>query len=172
MKKNDIIKLAFISIILCIFFFSGCSSPKGLVTLSLKTVSYGGVYAPRNSGAIWVEDGKGNFIKTLKVWAIPQKHHLNAWNKISLGNEVDAVTSASLNDHENHKVTWDCTDLAGRVVSDEFYKIHIEFNEENVSKEVQGKQFVIAFNKSRSPHTVTPEDQDFFQQIELQYIPQ
>jgi len=172
MKKNDVIKLAFSSLIFCILFFSRCSSPKGSVTLSFKTVSYGGVYAPRNSGAIWVEDGKGNFIKTLKVWAPAKKHHLAAWNKISLGNEVDAVTSASLNDHENHQVTWDCTDHTGRVIPDEFYKIHIEFTEGNISEEVQGKHFVVAFNKSRTSHTVTPEDQDFFQKIELKYIPQ
>jgi len=172
MKTHQFFKFIFVSFSFCLLVLSGCSTPKGYVTLSFQTTSYGGSYAPRNSGAIWVEDSRGNFIQTLKVWAISQKHHLVLWNKSSMGNEVDAVTSATLDDHQVHEVTWDCTDHIDRTVPDDFYKIHIEFTEDNVTEDMQGKHFIVAFNKSRTPHTVTPEDQEFIKQVELKYIPQ
>ena len=42
---------------------------KATIEIQLKTVAYNGHYSPRNIGAIWIEDGDGNFVKTLRVWA-------------------------------------------------------------------------------------------------------
>ncbi len=69
-------------------------------------------YNPRNSGAIWIVDGGGEFLKTLNVWAAKRKVHLNAWNSATstagmAGNIFDAVTGATLSTHRLHTANLD-----------------------------------------------------------------
>ncbi|MFQ5823035.1 MAG: DUF2271 domain-containing protein [bacterium] len=144
---------------------------EGTVTFQVRTVSYGGEYAEKNIGAIWVEDSQNKFVKTLNLWAAKRKGHLIKWNAASGGNVVDAVTSATLRTHETHNVTWNGTDINGNRVPDGTYKILVEFTEDNSNKSGQppGKWTSIEFSKGSSPQNITPANETYFKDMELVY---
>jgi len=48
----------------------------GSLSFDVVTVNQGGWFAPRNVGAIWIEDSSGKFVKTLKVWAAIRSRYL------------------------------------------------------------------------------------------------
>lgn len=145
----------------------------GTVDFQVTTVTFGGKYAQKNIGAIWVADSQNSFVKTLKVWASRRMRHLVKWNNDSGGNVVDAVTSATLRAHQSHNVTWDCTDVNGQVVADGTYKILVEFTEDNSSQagRPQGKWTSIAFTKGATAENLTPADETYFKNMKLVYTP-
>ncbi|MDQ7053423.1 MAG: DUF2271 domain-containing protein [candidate division KSB1 bacterium] len=149
----------------------GFAQTQGRVTFRVTTTSYGGKYADKHVGAIWVEDAQNQFIKTLKVWAKKRIKHLVKWNAASNGNKVDAITSATLRSHRSHEVTWNCTDVNGAVVSDGVYRIYVEFTEDNSAKSSgkPGKWMVVEFTKGPNDQTVNPPDKTYFKNIELIY---
>ncbi len=147
------------------------SQTRGNVVFRVTTISYGGKYADKNVGAVWVEDADGRFVKTLKVWAKKRIKHLVKWNAVSGGNTVDAVTSATLKRHRSHEITWACTDVNGGVVADGNYRIFVEFTEDNSAKSggKPGKWVMVEFTKSADNQTVNPPDETYFKNIELIY---
>ena len=148
-----------------------CSPTRGSVTLEFETTSYGGYYSPANSGVVWVESEKGDFIRTLNVWAMPQRRHLIAWMQKSEGNDTDALTGASLLAHESHQVIWDCTDMKGKLVKDGTYHIKAEFTEDNSSMggSPEGKVLTVALKKNKVDQIEGIEDSDFLKNIKLSY---
>ena len=107
------------------------SAPAGGVSLSFTTRPLAGRYSPRHVLAVWVTDSGGRFVKTLEVMAGRQKRRLQGWMGSSKGNEVDAVTGATLNSHQKVAVTWNGTDAAGKRVPDGAYRINVEYTESN-----------------------------------------
>jgi len=102
------------------------------VTVDTKT--YNGNYAPKNVFAIWIENESGDYIRTLLVKAKRYKKKLDRWASISnMGSTgmVDAVTSASRNNHNSESVLWDLKDKNDQKVSDGIYKVWFEVNETN-----------------------------------------
>jgi hypothetical protein len=141
--------------------------PGGTLTFQVQTVSYNGGYAPRNVGAIWIQDSTGAFVKSLKVWARSQISRLTNWNTSSRGNRVDAVTSATINSHQLHTATWNCTDVNGAIVKDGTYRICVEFTESNAT----GKYAYFNFTKGSSEVHLTPANQANFTNIKLDFVP-
>jgi hypothetical protein len=92
----------------------------------VRTMAYGGRYAPLNVGAIWVERAEGGYVKTLERWAGVRAMYLRNWQRIARGDVTDAITGATLAAHRVHEVRWDFTDVTGATVPDGNYKIGLE----------------------------------------------
>ena len=152
--------------------FESKSAATGTLTVKVTTVSYGGKYARKNVGAIWITDTQDRFVKTLELWANKRKKHLVKWNTSSGGNVVDATTGATVRSHRQHTAKWNCTDTNGNVVADGVYRVYVEFTEDNSSSsgKPQGKWFLAEFTKGPSDQTVTPSDKQYFKNIELIYV--
>jgi hypothetical protein len=172
--KDKFYTTTFLSIVALISFalfaFSGeptkSTTTAGNVQFTFKTVTANGNYAPRHVLAAWVEDANG-FVKSRLVQANNRKQYLYTWNTQSSGNEVDAVTGATLNSHQTHTIEWDCTDLSGAEVPDGDYFIWIEFTE----KHGQGPLTSSVFTKGPNSQTITPTDEPNFIDMELVYTP-
>lgn len=103
---------------------SGGHSP-GTVTISYDLKRMPTIAS--NQMAVWIEDGGGNFVKTLHVtWFTGKGGYerrpdcLPLWRKAAGVDgpptaEVDAVTRATQHPGR-HSIAWDCTDAAGRPV--------------------------------------------------------
>jgi PKD repeat protein len=138
----------------------------GELTFTVRTVSEGGNYAPKHVLAIWVEYS-GDFVKTRKAMANQRKQYLYTWKAASNYNVVDAITGSTLNNHQTHTVTWDCTDLDGNIVADGDYDLVCEFTE----KHAQGPLYQISFTKGPEGISLTPPDETYFKDIELEFVP-
>ncbi len=80
--------------------------------------------------AVWVEDKKGNFVKTIYVsgfsgFVKEKQVNLSTWSKSSEFVDVDGVTSASI-DLGQHIYVWDLKDSLGKKVKPGEYSINIE----------------------------------------------
>ncbi len=145
----------------------------GTLDIQVRTVSYGGNYAPRNVGVIWIENQAGSFIRTVKIWANARKKHLIKWNAASGGNTVNAVSGATVTSHQTHTVTWDCQDYNGVDVPDGVYRMYIEYTEDNskYSGEPPGQWTFVEFTKAGTSFTLNPPDEQYFKDIQLVYTP-
>ncbi len=139
----------------------------GEVTLSFRTVTANGNYSPKHVLAVWVEDESG-FVKSRLVRANNRKQYLYTWISASNNNEIDAVTGATITSHQTHTVVWDCTDLDGMEVPDGSYTMHIEFTD----RHAQGPLYSIGFDKGAEEVHLTPSDQDYFKDVQLDFFPE
>jgi len=97
------------------------------VTAKFTTTPAGGPYAPRNVVAVWIQDGGGNFVKTIGRWAAQRKQYLLQWTAKAGPNDADAVTGATRPDHTQMiQAVWNLTDRQGTVVPDGTYTIRME----------------------------------------------
>jgi len=111
-----------------------------------------------------VSDGTGRFVKSLTVWAQKRIRHLTTWQSASMGNTVDAVTSATAGSHGTRSGKWNCTGLDHQPVPDGDYRINAEFTERNGTGRVMAP---LAFTKGGAV-TLMPPDQTNFRGIRLQ----
>lgn len=164
---NPILKLISRFFICCLFILgaTGLNAQNATLQVTVTTATAGGSYAPRNIGAIWVEDSAGKFIKSLKVWARTRISYLTRWQSTSAGNTVDATTSATLSTHQAHTVTWNCTDVNRNVVPDGSYRILFEMTEKNGA----GPNLTLNFTKGATSQTITPADAANFKSMQLIY---
>lgn len=113
----------------------------GMLTVAFMSVGPGGRYAPRNCGAVWIEDENGKFIKTIERWTAIRERYLQSWSRASGGwgfsffgtsnnpDQVDAVTSGTLSRHQMHMSTWNMKNVEGDVVPDGKYSVVVEVSE-------------------------------------------
>lgn len=130
---------------------------------SVLTHSQGGWYSPRNIGAIWIEDSAGKFIKTLAVWAASRARYLTKFTSEAGSSRVDAVTSATLNSHTTHSVTWNLKDVSGNAAPQGAYKLLIEVTDYDGT----GKWASVDFMYTGMPMMLTPPDQQYFTGMQL-----
>ncbi|MCD4731924.1 MAG: DUF2271 domain-containing protein [Bacteroidales bacterium] len=142
------------------------ATSSGEVTFTVRTVTAGGNYSPKHVLAIWIEDVNG-FVKTRKAMANQRIQYLYTWKAASNFNVVDAITGPTLTSHQTHTVSWDCTDLDGEIVPDGDYVIWVEFTE----KHDQGPLYNITFTKGPDAQSITPPDETYFKDIELEFTP-
>ncbi len=140
----------------------------GTVDVSVTTLPNGIDFSPKHVLAIWIEDGSGNFIKTLKLNADKRKEYLYTWNNKSSGNTTDATTGATLGSHTTHSVSWNCTNTSGVVVDDGNYSLRVEYTSEHA----QGPITSIGFSKAADELTFQPTDETYFIDMDLVYTPE
>jgi hypothetical protein len=99
-------------------------------TFAVTTVTYNGRFAPKNVGAIWIQDSAGAFVKTLSVWAGARIALVSQWVSVSGLNKVDAVTSATALRSGPMSVSWNCTDISENPVPHGTYSACVEFEED------------------------------------------
>jgi hypothetical protein len=142
------------------------AGPSAPLVFSVTTVAQGGEFAPKNVGAIWIEDASGAWVKTLAVWAGVSTRFLTSYcaaNKT--GNKMDAITSATLAAHKTHQVTWDLTGADHKVVADGDYNVLVECTDHNGT----GKLLTVPFHKAQAPMMSMPADTPYFHALELRY---
>jgi PKD repeat protein len=177
MKINAVTLMTFSALVAVAgLLFTGFTLPKstemikattgGEMTFTIRTVSAGGNYAPKHVLAIWVEQG-GDFIKTRKAMANQRKQYLYTWKNASNYNVVDAITGSTLTSHQTHTVSWDCTDLDGNILPDGEYDVYTEFTD----KHAQGPLYLISFTKGPDVVSLSPTDETYFKDIELEFVP-
>lgn len=135
------------------------------LAFQVTTVTFGGDYSPRNVGAIWISDANGSFVKSLTVWGNKRRSHLVTWEKVSKGNTVDAITSATASNHGTRMAKWNCTGLDEKPVADGNYRVNVEFTERNSEGKVMPP---LTFQKSAAPVSAMPADQSNFKSVRLQ----
>jgi len=138
----------------------------GLMTFTVRTVSAGGNYAPKHVLAIWIEDANG-FVKTRLARANARKQYLVKWRAASNYNTVDATTGATLPSHQTHTVSWNCSDLQGNELPDGNYNVYVEFTDKNGA----GPFKMLTFTKGPDPQHLTPADETFFKDLDLEWFP-
>lgn len=139
----------------------------GTVSFTVTTLPAGGNYAPKHVLAIWIEKD-GVFVKTRKAMANARKQYLYTWKASSNYNVVDAITGSTLNSHQTHTISWDCTGLDGNVVPDGNYTLKIEFTD----KHAQGPLYSIDFVKGTEAVVLTPPNQTNYINMSFSYTPQ
>lgn len=154
----------------------------GTLTLKFTTKSYGGFYAPLNYGAVWFESADGKFIKTAKRWAgLAHASDLAAWTKASGGwgglfggsgnaaDMMDAMSSATLRQHQAHTVMWNMQGADKQVVADGEYVAVVELTEDRAA--TPGPLLRVKFKKGPEPQMVDAPDEMSFTDVSLTYQP-
>jgi hypothetical protein len=129
----------------------------------VRTAPFGGRYVPRNVGAIWIEDAQGRFVKTLARWAGTRAMYLRGFAAASQGDLTDAVTSATLDTHELHELTWNLRDRAGVAAPFGMYRVAMETTDRDAS----GAIHRVEFSYGAEPFVITPEQTAQFRELEL-----
>lgn len=127
-------------------------------TISFKTSSYDGTYAPAICLAVWVTDTAGNYVRTLNYQGNRYAKYL-IYNALDLSKDsttvkTDGVSGESLLYHNmayaypytkisRMPLVWDCKNQKGDTVPNGKYYINIEFTEVNGG----GKYIQFEFNK-------------------------
>ncbi len=146
---------------------SACGGPDPSPLTSLhvvvRTSAFGGRFAPRNVGAIWIEDAAGRFVEAIEVWANTRARYLTRFQAASGGDKIDAITSATLATHRVHDLRWDLTDHAGCEVANGDYAIVME----TTDRDGTGASHAIPFAKTGAPATLTPADAPNFHDLVL-----
>jgi len=78
-----------------------------------------------------------------------------------------AITSASLNSHQLHNITWNGKDYQGNSLPDGDYKVNVEFTEHNASANNMGKYKQLTFTKGTEPVTLTIPNETYFKDMDL-----
>lgn len=145
----------------------------GSMTFTVQTVTNNATYSPRNVLAIWIKDSQGNFVISRKVMAAGRKQHLVKWNASSGNNSVNAITGATLPNHQTHTISWDCRNLTGNLVEDGVYQVWVEFTERNsAGGGAAGPSFSVSFTKGIDPVSLNIPDESYFKNMTLSYSPQ
>ncbi len=144
---------------------------EGNLAFSVRTATYNGQYAPRNAGAIWITNSQNQFVKTIKKWASNYQYTLIRWIASSQQNTTGAITSASLNSHQLHNITWNGKNYQGTEMPDGDYKVNIEFTEHNASSGNMGKFKQVTFTKGSAPVNLTIPNETYFRDMNLTWTP-
>lgn len=99
--------------------------------LSFKTTTHGGLYAPTNVVAVWIERLDGTFVKTIGDWSGERRSSLTGWIAKAGSGDADAVMGATRSDHNaTLTLTWDLIPRGGGVpVADGNYRLCFEVAE-------------------------------------------
>lgn len=115
------------------------ATPAGTLNVSFTTTRTGGLYAPRNAGAVWIEGADSSYVRTLEVWASERQMSVVQWYTrachVVPDGGVDAVATATLPEPATHKVQWDGRDARGKFVKDGVYTLWMQVTENEIFPE-------------------------------------
>lgn len=144
------------------------------VLFTVKTVTYNGAYHPKHVLAIWITNSSDQYITTLKLNGLNPNYRnkLFKWKTYvpTLATPpatADCITGETLLAHETHTVKWNGKNAAGSLVPDGDYNLWVEFNETNLSG---NPTISVPFTKGTSNQHITPANNTYFQNIDLQYF--
>ena len=165
--KYLLFSLIFISV-----FSVSYAQTTGELQVITTTSEANGNYAPKNILAIWVEDGQGNFIKTLMAYASNKKTYLNIWQASTAAagtefNTADAISGATRTSHNTRTCSWDATDYNGNMMPDGEYFLWMELTD----KHQTGNYSSFSFNKNEIPASQTPDNVPSFSDISIVWTP-
>jgi flagellar hook assembly protein FlgD len=143
----------------------------GTLTFTVRTVTYNGSYHPKNVGAIWITNSSNQFVKTIKIWAASRRSHLVKWVASSANNTTGAITSATINSHQLHTVTWNGNDYQNVAVPDGNYNVNVEYTENNSTTSNPGKYRTVSFAKGTAAVNTVPTSDAFFTNLSLIWAP-
>ena len=134
--------------------------------IRVRTTTANGRYSPRNIGAIWIETEQGTFVKTIERWAGTRARWLTKFNASSASNLIDAVTSATQNQHTTHDRVWNLDDVMRCEILPGNYRVMVEMTDKNGT----GPSTTIPFTMNGTAMTVSPPEATNFHDllIELQ----
>ena len=142
------------------------------LSVTVTTTPAGGPYAPRNVVAIWIEDGGGNFVKTIDRWSAVRTVYLLASRAKAPGNDADAVSGATRPDHATPlTMTWDMKDRAGMIVPDATYTVRMEVADSDATATTQNNEGTFTFVKSRTAQKQTGLSNGGFNTVTLDFTP-
>jgi hypothetical protein len=134
------------------------------VAFDVMTAPQGGLYQPRNIGAIWIQDSSGKFMKSLEVWAGIRRTYLSKYNAAHGSMAVDVTASATLSSHKMHHATWNLKDRSGAAAPPGKYTVVIELTDTDWT----GKFKSVDFDTSMGPQTLMPAGDTYFSALKLQ----
>jgi tetratricopeptide (TPR) repeat protein len=122
--------------------------------------------------AVWIEDGDGNYMKTIYVsgfsgYAKDKQINLPVWSEMSKFKDVEAVTSASI-DVGHHIYIWDVKDSGGKKVSTGAYTIKVEVSYWP-SMKYQLAEATVKVGKKED--RVIVDEGDFIPHLKVSYFP-
>lgn len=113
---------------------------------------------------MWIARADGAWVKTLALWAGVRLRYLTTYLKANSARDTtDAMTTATLRQHQQHEVVWDLRDAQEQVVPDGDYRVQVEVTD----RAGTGQLLTIPFRKSGEALTVTADDSEFFVGVEL-----
>jgi len=116
------------------------------LSVTATSTAPGGQYAPKNIDAIWIEDGNGNFVKTIGRWAGTRIQYLLAWRGKAGTNDMDAVSGATRTSHQQPLVAkWNLRDRNNNVVPDGTYVVRMETADQNSGSTAQNHEGSFTF---------------------------
>lgn len=162
----------FIFFVAVVMMNTALAQSTGNLLVNTTTKETGGNYAPKNILAIWVENGNGNFVKTLVAYANTRKKYLDTWEAStniagSVYNTVDAVTGATRTSHGTISCSWDGFDYKGNEVEDGTYNLRFELTDKNSTGNVAS----FGFSKSGVYQEQTPADVPSFVSTSIKWEP-
>lgn len=138
-------------------------SPLSTLEVTVRTTPAGGRFAPRNVGAIWIEQADGTFVRTLERWGQTRVRWLKRFLAATNNNVVDAVTGATRTSHTTHALTWDLVGLELCEIPNGDYRVVMELTDGNMT----GPSLEIPFTKGTTPIMLTPADTAQFHDLEV-----
>jgi len=167
--NSDIAKEALSAMRPAIVHLDPSAHPKPLVAIDL-VIGYADELPPQT--AIWVEDEKGNYIKTIYVsgfsgHAKDKQVNLPVWAAISKFKGIDGVTGASI-DVGHHTFAWDLKDINGKQVKKGIYKIIAECS---FWPSMKYQRIEAEIKLGRKPVKKIIEEGDFLPYMEVSYFP-
>ncbi|QYJ79661.1 DUF2271 domain-containing protein [Shewanella acanthi] len=121
------------------------ASPNMAIDLTLPEITQGQYHRPYV--AVWVEDAKGETVKTLSLWVASDGHKWlkdirRWWRKAGRDDLsfVDGIASAT-KPAGHYKLNWDLTDDAGKAIEVADYTLFIEVVREHGGRDLVRQAF-------------------------------
>ena len=156
-----------LAVVLC---GAGGAEASETLKLSFTTSAPSGVakYGTKNVHAIWIEDSKGGFVKTIARWAKDQKRQLTDWKKAD-GTDTDGMTGATQKNYGAYTAEWDLRGRDGKPVPNGAYKIQLELTNNDAKKD-QRNRVTLSFDKNGVTRSQEIASQGGYTNIKIQYI--
>jgi hypothetical protein len=139
------------------------------LTVTFQTSESGGKYRPDNVVVVWITTEPGDqFVRTIGRWAGSQRDELNEWVTESGGNDTDAVSGATRDNHNGSlTATWDLTNRSDVLVPNGTYRINFLSTDSNSSS--QSNRATFTFNNDGVPSSQGPTSLDGFLNVSIAY---
>ncbi len=146
-------------------------TPGGQVRITATTTTKGGLYAPANVVAVWIEDSTGTFVKTIDRWSQVRTNYLLAWTaKAGIG-DTDAVSGATRIDHATPlDITWKLK-VNQVEVPDGTYTIRMESTETNSISQADNNEGTFTFVKGPQAQSQTALASGGFTNVSIEFTP-